>query len=206
VKVAAFVQAVESRRDMAEWVRNQALRGGCDSAEVLYQAPGTKPWDHFFNTFRAMEASDAELVIRFEDDCEISPHVGHNCRTWNVISRPRFGVGLLYSPPTCIHDYMYCERPTAPLRTRWFAGAVAQLWRRSDLTQHIAGMQELLPEFSQGHPFDILVSAHCHDHGWELYTHNPCIVEHVQNVESAIGNSRNGDRTTGGAYNPRFRR
>ena len=133
MKVAGFVQTLERRRSLAERLSKRLAATDLDSHELLFQRPGDDAWQHFFWVLEQMALSDAELVIRFEDDAIPGKHLKHNSINWPVLKRKEFGCGWLYSSPASVLDYIYHQRLNNPNKKFHLDGSVAVLFRRADL-------------------------------------------------------------------------
>jgi hypothetical protein len=206
LRVAGYVQAVEQRKPVAELLKETLYKSGLDHTEVLYQKKEHNPWDHFWRVFEAMAESDADLVIRFEDDARVGQHIKHNVVTWPVIRRPKFGCGWLYSCPSSVIDYIYHRRSNKPIRKRFIAGCVAVVFWRKDLAEIIPALKGWANRCPWGYAYDFCISGAMQDAGRELWFHNPPIVEHNSQVPSAFGHPRGPNQSTQGLYKAEYRR
>lgn len=186
-RVYAVVQATERRRTVAERLSAALSRSDLDGHQVLYQLPEHSPWDHFWRTLEAMAASDAELVIRFEEDALVGRHIKHNVTRWPAIRRPNFGCGWLYSAPASILDYIYQARLNNPNRKHFLEGSVAVVFWRKDLDWMIPAFRNWAARCPQGYAYDYCISGVMREKKRELWCHDPPIVEHDSRAGSAFG-------------------
>lgn len=200
------MQTIERRRPLAERLARQLHESDIDHVELLYQLPEHDPWQHFWRVFEAMAASDADLVIRFEDDALCGRHVAHNCRTWPAIRRPRFGCGWLYSSPASILDYIYQTRFNNPNSKQFLDGSVAVLFWREDLKELIPKFKEWADRNPWGYAYDYCISGVMRENRRELWSHDPPIVEHDRNAQSAFGHPVMPECSTLGLYRSNYRR
>jgi len=206
LRVVGFVQAIERRRNVAERLSRMLSESDLDAHEVLYQAPGHGPWEHFWHVLETMAASDAELVIRFEEDALAGKHLKHNCVTWPVIRRPKFGCGWLYSSPASILDYIYQQRLDNPSHKQHLDGSVAVLFWRKDLEWMIPAFRDWAKRCPWGYAYDFCISGVMREKGYELWCHDPPIVEHDRTVASGFGHNMMPECSTMGLWRPNYRR
>lgn len=206
MRVAGFVQAVEKRRPAAERLSAQLSASDLDFHEVLYQLPEHDAWQHFWRTLEAMRASDADLVVRLEDDALVGKHLKHNCAKWPVIEREDFGCGWLYSSPASVIDYIYHARLNNPNRKQFLDGSVAVLFRRQDLDWMIPAFQAWARRCPSGYAYDYCISGVVREQGKTLWCHDPPLVEHDSSAGSAFGHPLTPRCSTVGLWRPDYRR
>lgn len=206
MRVSAIIQSVERRAAIAERLERQLEKSDLDGFRTLIQRPDHDPWDHFFTVFEAMAAEDSDLVIRFEDDAIVGPHLKHNCIGWPVIHRPKFASGWLYSPPFGIRDYIYRKRLKNPNPKRRFAGSVANLFWRKDIEWILAAAHQWVVKKGQGYAYDFCISEVISEAGRENWLHDPPIVEHDRHTASMFGHPRTPRASTLGAAKLKYRR
>lgn len=206
MKVLGFVQAVERRRPTAERLSAQLSASDLDGHEVLYQLPEHKAWAHFWRVLEAMRDSDADLVIRFEEDALVGPHLKHNVTRWPVIRRKDFGCGWLYSSPASVLDYIYHRRLNNPNRKRFLDGSVAVLFWRKDLDWMIPAFREWAERYPKGYAYDFCISGVMHEQGRTLWSHDPPLVEHDSAAGSAFGHNLTPRCSTMGLARLNYRR
>jgi hypothetical protein len=190
VRITAVIQSVPARKALVRRLESQLERSDLDGFKTLVQHAEHDPWDHFFAVFKAMLSEDSDLVIRFEDDALVGPHIKHNCVTWPVIHRPEFGSGWLYSPPFSIRDYIYRKRLKNPNPKRRFAGSVAVLFWRKDLEWIMEAARKWVAKKGVGYAYDFCISEVIFNARRENWLHDPPIVEHDRHTASAFGHPR----------------
>jgi len=111
--LAVFVQTIAGRE--------KALAHTCAQLEasdvgtdytVLTGEPGKSAREHLLAVLDVMGSSDADLVLRLEDDIDVAAHMRHNLTHWRELHDPRFGLGWAFSPGgvRTIIDYWH-QRP-----------------------------------------------------------------------------------------------
>jgi len=206
VRVAGYIQATEQRWRLADKLSRALSASDLDHHELCMQPAGTNPWQSFFDVLEAMAASDADLVIRFEEDAIVNPFLKHNLVRWKAIGRPRFAQGWLYSPPTTVRDIIYRRRLDNPHRKPKLCGCVAVVFRRLDLIAVLPALRAWATDHPQGFAYDFCLSHVAFQERRELWLHDPPIVEHDRRQPSAFGHVIDQNCCTRDAYQPRFRR
>lgn len=206
MKVSVYIQTIPKRIHLAERLERKLAASDVDSFETLIQHPEHNAWDHFFRVLEHMAASDADLVIRLEDDAIINPYLKFNCEHWPAIQRAGFGVGWLYSSPGSYHDYIYRRRCRPLCNKRRLDGTVGNLFRRSDLPWIIEHARAWAHKYPAGYAYDFCLSEIMYNTQRELWLHDPPIVEHDLSQRSSMGHVVTARCCTMGAFNPSYRR
>jgi len=205
--VASFIQATPKRLYAAERLAKWIEKYDLNKSTTLIQGPGVNAWDHFFNVMEAMCACDAEWVIRFEDDAIIGPNIRHNVLTWPEAKRNRFGVGWLYSAPASIIDVIYEARTEPRHQNKWLEGCVAVLFKRDVLRDNLLPyIRKWAEKNPAGYCYDYAISAGVKNAGYEIWRHNPPIVEHDSTIKSSFNHTILPEHCTMGAFRKNFKR
>jgi len=206
--VASFIQAVPWRMKTAERLSDAISRSDLEHSVTMVQKEGEDPWTHFFNVLDAMCASDAEWVIRFEDDAVVAPgsHIKHNCLSWPEAQRDKFGAGWLFSEPTSIIDIIYKERLETYHNNQYLTMCVAVLFRRSTLEKLLPHIRSWANDNPKGYAYDYAISVAVKRAGLGIWRHRPPIVEHDTETKSAFGHLIRSENSTQGAWRPHFKR
>lgn len=135
------------------------------------------------------------LVLVLEDDCLVAPNLLHSILSWRWPWHPEFGAGFLYNPGGYAStDCWYEGRPG------WY-GTVAVLFRTADLPSYVESSLKHFPR-----PWDVALTRSLHRLGRRIRVHYPALVEHPDDVPSAVGNRQGSTpmRTSNGTYQPGF--
>lgn len=175
------------------------LRASLASSDVgedrtfCMQKPGQAGWDHWERTHRRAAASRAHLVLVLEDDVVVNRHLAANARSWCWPDHPDFAAGWLYAPGG------YARRDTWYSGPREWYGTCGVLYRPAHLARIVDRTMRLHAE-RPGLPWDSALSLACHEVG-RIRVHHPSLVEHPDDVESAVGNRVHRDtRTSRGTF------
>jgi len=205
--LGVFVQSHEARAPVLDGLRAslEASDVGLDYRVMLHPS-GLTVAEHFLGVLGAMRDSDADLVLRLEDDALVNRHLRHNLTTWPAVHRPDFGAGWAMSPPLSIHDIIFQKRCDNPVRRkRLIPICVAVMFWRRDMDWIIAGSEKWFRERG-GNAMDFALSAAVHDAAKLNYLHDPCIAEHRMQVPSTLRHTIKSHDTSRGIYREQWRR
>jgi hypothetical protein len=147
---------------------------------VAEQPPAASPQTYFVDLLAAATESNADVIVRLEDDIEVNRHLLHNIQTWAALQDPDFGVGFLsnasnYCPPFELSG-SGCYRS---LRQE-VSAALGQVFLPRTLHRVLAAIAchpDHLHAIAHGTiNFDHVVSKVCFDLGLNVYVHFPALV------------------------------
>lgn len=202
-----FVQTHPGREPVLDGLREslEASDVGTDY-RVMIHPEGNTVVEHFLGVLTAMRDSQADLVLRLEDDSLTNRHLKHNLTTWPAIHQPDFGAGWAMSPPLSIHDIIFQKRCDNPVRRkRLIPVCVAVMFWRKDMDWVIAGCEKWFRE-QGGNAMDFAMSDAVASAGKLNYLHDPCLAEHRMHVPSTLAHTIKSADTARGIYKEQWRR
>ena len=205
--LGVFVQSHAGREPVLNGLRAslEASDVGTDY-RVMMHPSGRTVVEHFLDVLGAMRDSDADLVLRLEDDALVNRHLRHNLTTWPAVHRPDFGAGWAMSPPLSVLDWIYRKRVHNPARKRLIPICVAVMFWRRDMDWVIDGCQRWFARHG-GDAMDFAMSAAAHDAGRKNYLHDPCLADHrILGVASTLRHNHKSSDTAAGAYRETWKR
>jgi len=202
--LATFVQTVPGRELVLAGLEQSLRESDAGDYTVVAHPPGLTVAEFFLALLRTMATSDAELLLRLEDDALVNRHLRHNLTHWAAVAQADFGAGWVYSPALTSCDVTHGRRLQTKLRRRIIGGGVGILFRRSDMPWMIAGCERWFEE-KGGDAMDYAVSDTVYRAGRQLYLHDPPLVEHRM-VISALGHVVWPYHCTQGAFRRDWRR
>jgi hypothetical protein len=203
-RLATFVQTVPGRELVLAGLE-QSLRES-DVGEdytVVEHPPGVSVAEFFLDVLRTMASSDAELLLRLEDDALVNRHLRHNLTHWAPVGDEDFGAGWIYSPALTSCDVTHKRRLRVKPRQRIIGGGVGILFRRSDMPWMIEGCERWFGE-KGGDAMDYAVSDAVYRAERQLYLHDPPLVEH-RITKSSLGHPMWPSQCTQGAFKLNWR-
>lgn len=166
--------------------------------------PGIDP-KRYWREIHLSAAREAatELVLMLEDDALVNRHINWNIRTWYWPHHKEFGAGWLYNPGGYAKKDVWYAGPPA-----WH-GTVGVLYRTEDMP---ALVERAWPRIKSGEAWDLAMSRAVTEHGRRIRVHFPALVEHQNDVPSAIQHGKGSEmlsspmRTTRGTFRVDWRR
>jgi len=182
--IASFVLSAPGRSEVTSRCLASLADSDLGPVTVCTNPPGMPPLDHWNQTFDAMKRAAAPMVILFEDDCLVNPHILANLRTWPWMHEPEFGAGWLYNPGGYKggHDVWYDGTPPD-----WY-GTVAVLYWREDL-EIIQTVANRWMATMGNIAWDCAVAWAIHALGMQIRVHGPPLVEHMHEAPSLLGHT-----------------
>lgn len=191
MKLQTFVQTVPGRTRALAHTLGSLQASDLEYPPIVRSHPPELTVRQFLVALlREMAESDADLVLRFEDDVTVSAHLEENVRSWPELHDPRFGAGWLFaaSGSRTIIDYAY-QRPGRSRWARgWIHGSCAVLFWRAALPAIIEEIERTMAREPAGYRGqDKLIGEAVIATGKELCVHVPSLVEHEVIMGSSLG-------------------
>lgn len=192
MKLQTFVQTVPGRERALEHtlrgLRNSDLR-----SEPIVRAhpPGLSVRGFLLQLLREMADSDADLVLRCEDDITPSSHLERNIQSWPELHDRRFGAGWLFAAAgsRSIIDHIYQRPGSSRWHRNWVHVSCAVLFWRQSLPELIQGIEDAIkqdPPTRDGGQ-DKLIGQAVAARGKQICVHVPSLVEHDLTLGSSMG-------------------
>ena len=208
--VDVFIQSLER----PEWDTTRASIEASDIAENYRRVvhPPKLTLQEFVLRFLDVmyEESDAEFVLRLEDDIEVNRHILHNVRSWPALSDPRFGIGWVFDPggeysERSIIDRIYNQLGTDGWRWGIVPRSFGVVFRRSELPAIRKYMQGWFPGNRPDY-YDLAYGLAASTLGKHVCVHSPSLVEHDPTLPSTLGHSTDNHDSSGGTFRLEWRR
>lgn len=193
MKLQTFVQTVPGREHALRHTLHWLGRSDLSAPPIVRTHPaGTTVRAFFLDVLREMAESDADLVLRCEDDITASAHLEANIQSWPELHDPRLGAGWLFAAAGArtVIDHVYQRPGRCQWHRRWVHGSCAVLfWRRAlpDLIQRIEHVIEREPRLDGGQ--DKLIGDAVVAQGKLICVHVPSLVEHELSLGSFMGHT-----------------
>lgn len=205
-RLGVFIQTHAGRGPSLEVLKRSLERSDVGTDYRVMMQHGNNVVEHFLGVLRAMrDETDADLVLRLEDDALVNRYLRHNLTTWPAIRDTKFGAGWAMSPPQSILDIIYRKRCDNPAKKRLIPICVAVMFWRKDMDWVIEGCERWFRK-QRGTAMDFAMSTAVADSGHKNYLHVPCLAEHRINVKSTLGHNHKSSETSGGLFNETWRR
>jgi hypothetical protein len=197
---STFVLACPGRDEHHRKLFDSIAASDLGEVDFCLHPEGMTAWEHWEATHRKAAEAPTPFVLVLEDDCLVNRHLRHNLETWRWKHDPNFGAGWLFNPGGW-----------GGLREAWYNGpwewygTVGVLYRTEQLTGIVD--RALSRRRETGTAWDHAVAWAVHMQGFRIRVHSPTLVEHLDQLPSALGNPPHEKyRTSWGTFRQDWRR
>lgn len=197
-----FVWGLPGREPHHTLLRESLAASDVGEVTWLLHPPGKTAWEHWEEAHRTAARSPADLVLLLEDDVIVNRHLRHNIATWRWPRDRDFAAGWLYNPG----GYARCDRwyDDGP---NWY-GTCAVLVAPSRLGAYVDEALTIReePGGKWAKNWDNCFCQAILRHG-RIRAHYPSLIEHLDELPSAVGNPPSPRfRTSDGTFDREWRR
>jgi hypothetical protein len=166
--------------------------------QLCFQPPELTIRQHFVASMQQGAAVGADLVLRLEDDIDVSRHILHNLGTWPLIDDPSFGLGWAFDPGGAGYSTYDRKWRHTPTKSRWETKLIAYsqavlCWTR-DVPELLLHCERWFAEHPKS-PCEqdlALSNAAIHGLGRRIAVHSPSLVEHRLELSSQLDHAHQG--------------
>lgn len=128
-----------------------------------------------------------DYLVVLEDDALMNDHLHYNISTWDALTYENFGLAHLATPSILyflrVNDTDFDQDICEYLRRSRLHYSACQIFSKSFLGK--LNIDEMLSRGGKG--YDIYISEHCLNLGFDFYLHYPSLVA-SQPIKSSLGN------------------
>lgn len=196
-----IIFAAPGRDEAHTQLRRSIAESDLGDVAMMLHPPEVSAWEHWEAVHRRAAAAKTPFVLVLEDDVLVNRHIRHNIETWEWKDHPSFGAGWLFNVGG-YNDGQDCWLG----QERWFC-AQGILYPTRRLPQYIKEVlaRKRRERRIRAGSWDSRIVASIRGFGLRIRVHGPPLVEHLDDLPSALGNARGG-RTTNGTFDAEWRR
>ncbi len=182
---------------------------------VMMHPEGMHRNEHWRLTHEHAANAKGEFVIVLEDDVIVNRHILKNVETWGWKEHKDFGAGWIYNPGGYSNRDTWYKGPRAwamtpgvVYRTKDLPRIIEVAWQQMSTVSPAQAARPGVPAIpASAMPWDCAVAYAAHDGGKRIRVHYPSLVEHPNDLPSALGNpSESMLRTSRGTFDPDWER